>query len=190
MDSQEQSLLEELKLGKESALKRLFDQYYMPLCLYSIQITDSFELSEDIVQDFFIAFWEKRIYNHISENLRGYLFFSVRNASMAVVKKEKIIFLAEVEKEAYSLPDDSYDEEELLQRQKRLQEELRELPVQGLKIFEAIVLQEKKYKEVAEELNISVNSVKTHLSRALKQLRTSLDMKSLDFIILLIITFP
>ena len=50
-------------------------------------------------------------------------------------------------------------------------EELEKLPKQELSAVQAVILENKKYKEAAEELNISVNTLKTHLSRALKRLR-------------------
>ena len=67
--------------------------------------------------------------------------------------------------------DDFYDEEELLQKRSQLLAELKKLPEQEYNVLVKIVLEDKKYKEVAEELHISVNTVKTHLSRALKMLR-------------------
>lgn len=48
---------------------------------------------------------------------------------------------------------------------------IKKLPEQEYNVLVKIVLEDKKYKEVAEELHISVNTVKTHLSRALKMLR-------------------
>ena len=41
----------------EKAFKELVDAYYTPLCVYSVQFTDSLEVSEDLVQDFFVRFW-------------------------------------------------------------------------------------------------------------------------------------
>lgn len=48
---------------------------------------------------------------------------------------------------------------------------IKKLPEQEYNVLVKIILEDKKYKEVAEELHISVNTVKTHLSRALKMLR-------------------
>lgn len=76
-----------------------------------------------------------------------------------------------MEEESYSPIDDFYDEEELLQKRNQLLTELKKLPEQEYNVLVKIVLEDKKYKEVAEELHISVNTVKTHLSRALKMLR-------------------
>ena len=63
------------------------------------------------------------------------------------------------------------DEEELREKERKIMEELEKLPKQELSAVQAVILDNKKYKEAAEELNISVNTLKTHLSRALKRLR-------------------
>lgn len=63
------------------------------------------------------------------------------------------------------------DEEELREKERKIMEELEKLPKQELSAVQAVILENKKYKEAAEELNISVNTLKTHLSRALKRLR-------------------
>ena len=63
------------------------------------------------------------------------------------------------------------DEEELREKERKIMEELEKLPKQELSAVQAVILENKKYKEAAQELNISVNTLKTHLSRALKRLR-------------------
>lgn len=182
MHRKDNTILDILKQGDESALRELFHQYYMPLCIYSFHITDSFEQSEDIVQEFFIAFWEKKLYNSITTNLRSYLFQSIRNASLTAVEKQNKYIFHDLEEEAYSPIDELYDEEELKLRLQTLLDELTNLPEQGYKVLVAIAIEKKKYKEVAEELGISVNTVKTHLSRALKYLRSKNLLLSLIFL--------
>lgn len=92
-------------------------------------------------------------------------------SSLTKVQRERYFSLDELEEESYSPIDDFYDEEELLQKRSQLLAELKKLPEQEYNVLVKIVLEDKKYKEVAEELHISVNTVKTHLSRALKMLR-------------------
>lgn len=164
-------LLDELKSNNESALRKLFDRYYIPLCLYSFQITDSFEQSEDIVQDYFISFWEKKLYNKISTDLKSYLFHSVRNMSLTAIVKRNPNIIEEFEEASHSPIEDKYDEEELKLKKKYLYAELKTLSKQEYKILVSIILENKHYRDVASELGISVNTVKTHLSRALKHLR-------------------
>ena len=63
-----------------------------------------------------------------------------------------------------------YSEEEFEGECRKLYAEIARLPEQCRKVFELIVLKDMKYKEVADFLGLSVNTVKTHFARALKQL--------------------
>ena len=58
-------------------------------------------------------------------------------------------------------------------------EKLQKLPRQELRSSESVIMENKKYKEAAEELHISVNTLKTHLTRALRQLRKEYNLHSL-----------
>ena len=69
-----------------------------------------------------------------------------------------------------------YSEEEFEGECRKLYAEIARLPEQCRKVFELIVLKDMKYKEVADFLGLSVNTVKTHFARALKQLRSSLQI--------------
>ena len=139
-------ILELFQTSPKEAFRLLFDAYHMKLCIYAVQLTDSFEMAEDIVQDFFIYFWENKYYLKINLNLR------------------------------YSI-----DEEEQEERNKLLLEKLQKLPHQELQVVRAVIMENKKYKEAAEELHISVNTLKTHLTRALKQLRKEYNLHSLFY---------
>ena len=167
-------IFERLTGGDESALKSLFVFFYMPLCVYSVQFTDSLEVSEDLVQELFISFWERKAYSIVGINLHAYLFNGVRNLSLNYLKKERPYALQDIE-DFLSLSDEEeeeYTEAKINERRQKLYSALKELSPQEYKVLYAIVFENKKYKEVAEELEISVNSVKTYLSRAFKFLRS------------------
>ena len=164
-------ILELFKINPKEAFQLMFNTYYMPLCVYAVQITDSFSLSEDIVQNFFCNFWEKKSYRGITSNLKAYLFYSIRNNAYYELRKRNLISLEELGDIDVPESDVIADEEELREAVKRAMQELEKLPSQERIVVEKIVLESKRYKEAALELNISVNTVKTHLARALKQLR-------------------
>ena len=175
MKSQDVLILEKLKVGDSSAYKELFDLYYMPLSIYSLKYCDSFEVAEDIVQDLFIKFWDEKLYMKLEESISPYLFKSVKNNSLQAVKKQNKYFFEEIEDQVNVLLEDEYLDLEFLEQEKqKLYNEIEALPLKSREVFKAIVLENQKYKEVALELGISVNTVKTHYSRALKQLRNSL----------------
>jgi DNA-directed RNA polymerase specialized sigma24 family protein len=106
--------------NKEEAFRLLYDTYYLPLCLYSVQFTGSTETSEDIVQNLFVSFWDKNSHTAISSNLHAWLFNAVRFSSLTKVQRERYFSLDELEEESYSPIDDFYDEEELLQKRSQL----------------------------------------------------------------------
>lgn len=174
--TREEVLLEKLKNGSEVAFKELFDTYYTVLCIYSVQITESKTQSEDIVQGLFVKMWDKKLFLGI-KNLKVYLFYSVRNLSIACAKRNNLYLdIQDLEEDVYSPIDDSYDEEELQMKREKLQASLAKLSPQEYKVLLAIILHGKKYKEVADDLDISINTVKTHLNRALKILRKDKDL--------------
>lgn len=170
-EHKDKQILELFASDPKAAFRLLFDTYHMPLCVYSFQLTDSFTLSEDIVQEFFIYFWEKKSYKNVSTSLRSYLYLSIRNATYLHLRKNKLISIEELSDNEFNITDDFYDEDELHELEKQLMQQLQKLPPQELAVVKAVVLENKKYKEAALELNISVNTLKTHLSRAFKELR-------------------
>lgn len=173
-------ILRRLRDGDESALKVLFERYYMPLCLYSVQLTDSLETAEDLVQDLFISFWEKKTYAVVDINLHAYLFNAIRNLSLNYLKKERPYALRDIEDFPFLVEEEEeYTEVEIEERRQKLHAALRELSSQEYKVLCAVVFEDKSYREVSEELGISINSVKTYLSRAFRFLRS----KSLLFVL-------
>ena len=174
-------ILELFRTSPKEAFRLLFDAYHMTLCIYAVQLTDSFEMAEDIVQDFFIYFWEKKYYLKINQNLRYYLYLSVRNAAINTLQKNNMLSMEELSGLDMSIPEESIDEEEQEERNKLLLEKLQKLPRQELQVVRAVIMENKKYKEAAEELHISVNTLKTHLTRALRQLRKEYNLHSLFY---------
>jgi len=162
---------------EDTYLKCLFERHYTRLCILSVQYTDSLEVSEDIVQDVFLRFLEKSNDKNV-DNLKAYLYNSVRNASIDYVRAHNKYFFSDIEEASYISSED-ISEEELTAQYKHLNEIVKRLPPQEYQVIMAIVVQNKKYKDVAEELNISVSTVKTHFSRALKFLRKEIPLSIL-----------
>ena len=170
----ERNLLEKINKGDESGLKELFDLYYKPLCVFALNYIDSYEEAEDVIQELFVKFWERREKTMFQGSLRSYLFSSVRHNCVKLVKIRRKYQFDELEPYGEML-DVQYTAEAIEEEREKLYAEIEKLPEQCRKVFEAVVLRDMKYKEAAEYLDLSVNTVKTHLSRALKQLRSSLN---------------
>ena len=168
----------------EKKLKELMNKYYSQLCVVSVQYTDSLEISEDIVQDVFVRFWEENKLLSVETNPKAYLFRSIRNASIDYIRKNNYRVFTDIE-EANLISEEEISEEELSLQYERLYRIIGQLSPQERTVLNAIVVENKRYKEVAEEMNISVNTVKTYFARALRTLR-----KELPLSILLILLSP
>ena len=177
MHSRDLKILEGLKNGEASAYKELFDLYYMPLSIHALKYCDSFQLAEDIVQELFIKFWDEKLYMKLEGAISPYLFQSVKNNTLQIMKKQSKYYFEDIEDQVNTLlEDEKFDMVAIEEEKKKLLKEVEALPEKSKEVFKAIVLENLKYKEVAEQLGVSVNTVKTQYARALKKLRNSLDV--------------
>lgn len=183
MKSDDLKILAKLKLGDPLGYKELFDLYYRPLCIYSLKYADSFQLAEDIVQDIFVKLWDEKLYLKLDGAIGPYLFTSVKNNTLQALRKESKYRFEEIEDQIdKSMSVENLDFVFIEEEKKKLHTAIEALPIKCREVFKVIVLENLKYKDVALQLGISVNTVKTHYARALKQLRSSL-----GFIIMLLL---
>ncbi|WP_321307113.1 RNA polymerase sigma-70 factor [Marinifilum fragile] len=175
MKHQEQIIIEKMKNGDESGLRHMFDIYYSPLCIFAMRYLDAFDVAEDLVQEVFINFWENKRIHSLNSSLKSYLFIAVRNNALNYIRKTNRYRIEELDDE-FDILMEEVDTDVLEEKKAKLFRELDQLSEQSRKVFEAIVFDNMKYMEVAKELDVSLNTIKTHFSRALKQLRSSLDI--------------
>jgi len=176
MDCHNIDIINRFKIRNEQGLRLLFDSYYTPLCVFAYKYLDSFDKAEDIVQEVFITLWERNRMSDFEGSIKSYLFTTVRNNSINKVKAERKFRFEEVEQLSSTIVEEKFESLSIDKRKDKLYEEIEKLPTKSKKVFEAIVFEKMRYSEVAEEFNISVNTVKTHYSRSLRQLRSSLDI--------------
>ena len=149
-------------------LEKYFRWMYRPLCLYALNITESYEDSEDIVQQIFVELLEKAVAGSLEVgDMKGYLYTVVRNRAVKYAKKnqEKV----SVESAMYLTDENalsiSVEEEALVWHW------IDALPTERRNIFLMAKQQGMKYKEIAEQLDISVKTVEGQMGKALKALR-------------------
>lgn len=79
-----------LKIQERVEIRQLYRDYYEPLVLWADTIVKDMSLAEDVVQEFFIRLWEKRLYEHLrQEYLKSYLYTSRTEFSFAEIAKQK-----------------------------------------------------------------------------------------------------
>ncbi|WP_343556092.1 RNA polymerase sigma-70 factor [Sphingobacterium sp.] len=156
------------------AFEALYDRYWKKLYYQAARKTSSLEDAQEIVQNIFASLWLRRHQLQIESNLASYL---------AVAVKYKVFkYLAEqYKKEAYRHEADWVDfdnsTEDWLQFEElrvRLDQLISELPEKCQLIFKLSREEGLTYKQIAENLNISVKTVETQLSRALKKIRAGI----------------
>lgn len=169
MPSAEHDILALLIQNSEKGGRLLFQRYYKPLVLFAGTFLKDDFFAEDVVQDLFYHFIKNQLYKQIEpEALTSYLFRCVRNTCLNRLRDQKEFSTAE-------WLDQTAAEEEAMTFSPELVENIRSavdhLPEKTRQVITSILIQRKKYKEVALELNVSVNTVKSLLSFGLRQLR-------------------
>ncbi|WP_109829342.1 RNA polymerase sigma-70 factor [Reichenbachiella versicolor] len=168
-------------ISNSRTFEKVFKEYYSPLTNFAYQYLRDHEEAEEIVQETFSKVWSKKSDLEIKTNIKSYLFGAVRNACLNNLKHQKIIR----EHENYEMHrdhSDSTDFMELDDLQKQIDSALEELPEKCRQIFIMSRYEEKKYREIADELKISVKTVETQMSRALKVMRKALQQYVPQFV--------
>lgn len=154
--------------------ERLFQEHYQSLCFYANIVTKDMEAAEDIVQDVFVKCWAAVQSGELDIQQEHYLYRSVKNRALNHIKSLKVRQqFADSYEAGYvdgTLNDTMVDSE----TRARIMDAIDQLPPQCRKVFMLCVLEDKSYKEAAEALNISVNTVKTQMTKAFSILRLRL----------------
>ena len=179
-DVKESTIIRLLETGDERCMKMMFDTYYQALCTYVMRYLISMEDAEDIVQTVFISLWNNKRGQEFSGSLRAYLFGAASKASLQFMRDRGKAYFVDIELHVDDfLEEMSRDNEVELEKMKEyLYAAIADLPANPKKVLTAIVFNNTPYKMVAEEMGISVNTVKTYYARALQALRKSLDGKT------------
>lgn len=183
----ENELLLLIKKSDERAFELIFRLYYHPLKLFADNIFKDPEQSEDIVQEVFVQFWENRKSIKVTA-LKSYLFTIVKNKALNQLRhlqvKQKHIFEIQHTSDKFEEIDEESNEQKL-----ELIASIEKLPTQCKNVFIMSRMHGLKHKEIAEELGISVKTVKNQIGKALKLLREDLGGISIALIISIIKLF-
>ncbi|MGQ8334999.1 RNA polymerase sigma-70 factor [Sunxiuqinia sp. A32] len=163
-----------LILTNVSSFENFFKRNYALACLVAMKYLKDEQKAEDIVQEVFINLWQKRDELNIHSNLKQYLLNAVRNKSLNLLQREhKFDDLTSQNMDGAILeePDLKFSDEEL---SVKISESIDLLPPQCRKIFMMAYLDNLTYKEIANTLNLSKNTIKTQMGIAYKILRENL----------------
>jgi RNA polymerase sigma-70 factor (ECF subfamily) len=159
----------QMSRGKEvQVFEKLYRENFDLLCKKAFRFVQDRDVAKDIVQDAFLALWKNDAHIISAE---AYLYRSVINKSINCLNQQRrtvpIMTLEYIGKDDAS-PDNLLQWEEL---QLRVKNAIDALPDAAKKVFFLSRLEGLSYREIAELLEISVNTVEKHMGRALKDLR-------------------
>lgn len=157
----------------EAGFHELFNRFYVPLCVFAYQYVDDNEAAADIVQEVFASLWQQRTEFDGWHQVKAYLYTAVRNRALNEIDHRRVVTeyarnLVERQKEAYFR--DVLVEQETY---RMLAEAIDRLPERMREIMR-LALEGKKNPEIAGELDVSVETVRTLKKLAYKKLREGL----------------
>ena len=171
----DKQIFEAIKKDDPTAYEMVFREYYRPMTAYAFRFLHNLADSESIVQDVFLRLWQKRREIMIVTSLQNYLFRSVKNHCINYIEHEKIktgyqamVIRNDADRTEYS---EFFLEFGLM---KKIEAAIAALPEKRQQIFRLAREDGLKYREIADRLEISVKTVETQMTLALKQLRESL----------------
>lgn len=172
-DINEQSLLNGIKERSQASFRLLYETYHAPLFRFAESYVLSPDIAEDIVQEVFIKLWEDRKIK-ISKSLKGYLFFMVKNASLNYLRTIQLEDKRKTNLMEGQILSDVADLDLDDEVSRKIKSAIQELPPQCQKVYSLSIYSGLKQSEIAEELGISVNTVKAQIHRAKHLLREKL----------------
>ena len=173
LNSVENGSRQSIKLKDKASLEEIYKQYWSKLYVYAFNVLRERKICEDIVQEIFVGLWIKRNDIQIS-NLDSYLYQSVKyqifNHFRRSKYKRQLMERLNEESRKYKI-DESYEKKEL---KVHIKNAISKLPEQRRLIFQMSRYEGLSNKEISDNLNISLQTVKNQISESLKFIRKSL----------------
>ena len=177
----DERLMHEIKADNMFAFDVLYKKYSKKLYKFGFCILKSQVESENLIQDVYLNLWENRFKVEKDSSVKSYLFSIAYNSAISIIRKkaresqfiEYLKSLQEINEEPVNV------ELEYNELTTKLDEIIKELPPRQKEVYLLNRVEGLKYSEIAERLQISVNTIENHMSRALKTIREKLDNYSL-----------
>ena len=160
--------------------EKLYKLYYPKMFAFAKNYVPANEDAENIVQDVFLILWERKEEIEISFTLTTYLFTLVKNRCLNFLRHKLIEeeYNSQMKEELgfklYALETFNYSYQSEEELQEVIQRALDTLPERCREVFIKSRIEGLKYKEISDELGISVNTVENQMVTALKKLRVAL----------------
>lgn len=177
------TIVAELKLGNEKALRAIYDQYHTFLVSFARYTIRNSLLAEDFVQDAFCSLWENRRKLNAEQPIQSYLYKIVYSRCVDYLRKlsskMRYDFQTEWKLKELSLTQTPFENIIIAgilaeETQAIIQKTIQTFPEQTREIFQLSRYEQLKNLEIAERLGVSVKTVEYHIGKALQEFRNAL----------------
>ncbi|HEV3411102.1 MAG TPA: RNA polymerase sigma-70 factor [Puia sp.] len=167
-----------LKEGDQSAYTEIFERYKTILYKHAFRMLQDPDDANDVIQDIFLALWQKRDTLTIKTSLAAYLYHSLRNRIFDRIAHQKVIAryvnsIRDFVEAGQYVADEQNRAEELAAI---IEKEIAALPRKMREVFELSRHEDLSYKEIGLKLNISDKTVKQQVYNAVKILRLKVNL--------------
>jgi RNA polymerase sigma-70 factor (ECF subfamily) len=160
----------------EGEFEQIFKAHFTALHAYAYTILKNSEEAEEVVQNLFVRLWEKREVLSVQSSVKAYLYRAVYNESINHLRHKKVEGTYK-EQTAYIMKNETEKSDTNIltsELEKRIRLALNSLPEQCRTIFQMSRFEELKYKEIADQLGISIKTVENQIGKALRKMRVHL----------------
>ncbi|MNR01645.1 ECF RNA polymerase sigma factor SigL [compost metagenome] len=167
-----------LKEGDAAAYTVVYNRYFNELYIHAYSRLRDKEEAQDVVHELFATLWNKRAELMFKSSLPAYLYTAVRNRILDVISHQQVesryvTSLQHFIEEGYCITDHQVRERQLTAL---IEKGISELPPKMRAIFELSRKHAMSHKEIAEQLNLSEQTVRTQVKNALRILRLKLGL--------------
>ncbi|RQO72336.1 RNA polymerase sigma-70 factor [Pedobacter sp. KBW06] len=184
-------LINAISKKDKKVFEAFYKKYYKQLFSTAYQYVGQSEAAEEIVHDLFITIWNKADQLNIQYSMKSYLFRAIVNSSLNFIKKEKMNTLKQLawqasheEQESFTEDGEAAENEETLL--KSLEEALVLLPDKCKQVMYLSRFGKLKQQEIADQMGISLKTVKNHLTYGFQKLRNHLEKQGQVIVFLIL----
>jgi RNA polymerase sigma-70 factor (ECF subfamily) len=170
MNPNEEEIWRSIQNRDGKVFERYYKEHYKFFFLAACNYLKDPRLAQEIVNDVFIKLWEDAETISIQSSLRSYIYRAVVNRSLNELDKNKRE--RQHQNELSRRPEETVESRDMEEHELklRLYRAIDQLPEQCRKVFMMSRFEQLKQQEIADQLNISIKTVKNHITRALKEL--------------------
>jgi RNA polymerase sigma-70 factor (ECF subfamily) len=190
-DRDDEYLLHLLRQGNKDAFTCIYERYHKMLYALSYRYLKGQAVAEDAVQHVFVKLWEHRVDIIVVANLRNYLYSMAKNYILNYIRNEynAVSHNYRMAQAAGTVEDNLFETIERKELMAMFYQAIKLLPPQKKEICLLKMEDKLSNQEIAEKMQLSVNTVKTHYAQAIKLLRAAM-RKMLQLIVGALTLFP